>query len=193
MHAVGIDRDAVATSASCFSRIAQTTPSATGRCLVGNLWYARCTMARMSKTMAVIAVALLATACASDDPNASERAVALERWSSGQHTAYTFTWQEGCFCEEQVTNPIRIAVRDNAIATATYAADGTAVPEYVRTRLRTIDGVFDWIDDLVDSADELAVTYHSELGYPTSVTVDRYKNAADDETQLSISNVVMSP
>lgn len=148
-------------------------------------------MVGMYKTLAVIAAAALASACVSKDPNDAERQSALERWSRSPHGAYAFTWRESCFCEDQVTKPIRITVRDNAVATATYEADGTAVPEYVRTRLRTIDGVFDWIDGLIDSADKLEVAYDGELGYPTNVNVDRYKEAADDETLLSISNVVM--
>ena len=110
------------------------------------------------------------------------------RFTQVQPPQYSFTWQQGCFCPEEMTRPIRITVTNGDITKAVYVADQQPVRDSIRQGLRTIDGVFDLIQDRLDQhADEVTVTYDAAY-YPTSVFIDITKQAADEETSLHLSD-----
>ncbi|MBC7977185.1 MAG: hypothetical protein H7138_19595 [Myxococcales bacterium] len=130
--------------------------------------------------------------CAASSDSQAEDELASQRmlFSRVNRPSYAFTWQMGCFCGPDTTRPIRITVTDGSITSAVYVSDQQPVSETIRADLRTIPGVFDMIEVALDTADEVTVTYDRELRYPTSVRIDRYKNAADDESNLELSDFV---
>lgn len=111
-----------------------------------------------------------------------------EMFARVNRTSYAFTWKRGCFCTEESTFPIRIKVAGQSIVSAVYVDGGQPVSDLVRDSLETIDGVFDMIEDSLDQrVDELTVTYDPTHDYPTSVFIDRERNATDDELSLELS------
>lgn len=135
----------------------------------------------------------LATSCTASTDE-TDPSAALERWENYHPHSYSFTWSESCFCLEDVTRPIRIEVAtgidSELIVGATYLDDNTEVVDPVRSRLLTINGVFDKIQAARDAgADKVTVEYDAVLGYPSSVLIDYDFGIGDDESSLTISDV----
>src|SRR3954468_14007415 len=107
-----------------------------------------------------LALAALATGCAEphpgappvDDQDHTQDELDLNRmyFTRVARPQYSFTWQQGCFCPEEMTRPIRITVTGADITKAVYVADQQPVRDSIRAGLRTIDGVFDLIQDRLD-------------------------------------------
>jgi len=145
----------------------------------------------------LLTLAAVGTGCANPDPTEpvdnqahTQDELDLNRmyFTRVQRPQYSFTWQQGCFCPEEMTKPIRITVKGGDITKAVDVADGQPVSASVRSGLRTIDGVFDLIQQRIDQrVDEIAVTYDAAY-YPTSVFIDISKQAADEETSLHLSD-----
>ena len=134
-----------------------------------------------------------ATACTSAPQ--SELDTASSSWNSQHPHAYSFVSTESCNCLSDVTRPIRVTVTTGitaeAIQSAVYADDEAPISEDARSRLRTIDGVFEEIQDAIDEdAAEVRVDYDETMGYPISVFVDYDRNAADEELSLSMGSAI---
>lgn len=146
----------------------------------------------------------LAVGCASDDqaqwvvdiPSGNDPATrsaelgitaARERWNLRRPAAYTFGWQQHCFCTQDDVRPLQVSVAANEVVRASYASDGIAVSAERIQYLSTIDDVFDRLEDAVaQDAFLIRVTFDAELGYPTSVTLDYDERTADDELALEL-------
>jgi hypothetical protein len=148
----------------------------------------------MRTFLVALLVSLVASGagCASSDGSQPDELLPSPRmlFSRVERPSYSFTWELACFCSVETTRPIRISVEGVSIVSAVYVDDKQPVSESVRTGLRTIAGVFDLIETSFDTADEVTVTYDDEVHYPTSVYIDRYKGAADDETALELSDFI---
>ena len=138
-----------------------------------------------------ILVALVACSSPGRDPvDQSDLDSARAKWEPAAPRAYSFLWQENCLCTEHITREIRIFVVDNAITSATYTDDQTAVPDHVRAHLKTIDGLFDMIQEAIDlPAFEIAIMYDATLGWPSEIRIDHDEHTADEELYIIIKDV----
>jgi hypothetical protein len=50
----------------------------------------------------------------------------------------------------------------------------------------TIDRLFTQLKSALDEADEVATTYDSTYGFPTSISIDQIKQAVDDELFITV-------
>lgn len=111
---------------------------------------------------------------------------AKSQFANANLASYSVTWTESCFCDTGRTRATRISVTGDAITRAVYVDDQTATKN---SDIRTIDGVFDWIQGGFDKHyDSVHVAYDPSIGYPMTLFFDPDQNASDEETQVTFSN-----
>jgi hypothetical protein len=113
-----------------------------------------------------------------DDP-AQELARNQQRFHAVVGATYRVTFEKQCFCPVEALRPVRLTVRDGAIAEVTRLSDGTGVPRAEWRAYRTVDDVFAEIATGMSSgARRVAAEYDGRYGYPRDVLID-YNMAAD--------------
>ncbi len=135
--------------------------------------------------LAALSLLLLASGCSMFGASRGEnpaRADARARWAASGPDAYTMTQSRSCFCPREITGPFEVSVREGSLVSVLL--DGAPVPA---ERALTVDGLFDLIADAyAGEADEVRVTYHPTLGYPTDLWIDYERMAADEETGYNV-------
>jgi len=107
------------------------------------------------------------------------------RWEAHEPVAYRFRISRSCECTG--TEAVIVEVRNGVVQSRRYAANGALVPAEGPGLYPSIDGIFDLIEQFRrEGVDQIAVRYDDELGYPRSISVDRYREAVDDEVYYSI-------
>ncbi|MBC7977184.1 MAG: hypothetical protein H7138_19590 [Myxococcales bacterium] len=158
----------------------------------------------------ILGLSGLAAGCASDDdaqrdvddvvvpsvsdptPRRAELGItaARERWDLRRPAAYTFGWQQHCFCTQDDVRPLQVSVVANDVVRASYASDDMPVAAERVQYLSTIDDVFDRLDRAIEEkAFLIRVTFDADFGYPTSVAVDYDEWTADDELALELGSL----
>ena len=103
---------------------------------------------------------------------------------------YAYTLNVGCFCI--VTGPIRITVEDGEVTGVEELAererDEPAVDDVVAERSVTLVELGDIVRRARREADKVDVEYDPTYGFPTSVAIDWYKDAVDDEIGYTVSD-----
>lgn len=119
------------------------------------------------------------------DPS-PEFEAARERWAEAGLDAYQMTLQRICFCPmPDYTGPFEVVVRNGAIETVTL--DGATVDA---ERGETVAALFELIAEAYErGAEEIAVEYDPEWGYPTSVGIDYSTQMADEEIAYRVSDL----
>jgi hypothetical protein len=85
---------------------------------------------------------------------------------------------------------MRITESNGNIIDATYADTGETVPSYIRDGLLTMSERFDQLEEAyLSGADRVDVSYDAQLGYPSSVYIDRSFMMADEEISYSIKDL----
>jgi hypothetical protein len=124
------------------------------------------------------------TACSSPSaPSGGDQAAELARrqqqFQSTVGGNYRITLENSCFCPIETLKPVRVTVKDGAIADVTRVSDGTLVPSSSWSAYRTVLQVFAEISTgLTSGARRVVVTYDSTYGYPRDTLID-YQMAAD--------------
>ena len=110
-------------------------------------------------------------------------------WEAQELESYRYTLQVGCFCLTDLTRPVVIEVRDGAVASVTYADDGSAADPALFEQYDSIDDLFAVIADAeAQNPARLDVTYAEETGVPLSVEIDISEEMADEELYLTLSD-----
>lgn len=87
---------------------------------------------------------------------------------------------------------VNITVRENRIDSAAFVAGDVPVAIEGFKRYRTIDGLFDLLQEGIDeNAHSILVDYHSELGYPIDGWIDYEEAIADEELGFEIDSLVV--
>jgi len=136
-------------------------------------------------------ITLALGACADDSKAPDELATAREQFSESMHGSYRFTWRRSCECTTESTTPIRITVQQGNIISAINLETNQAVSNDTLQTLKTIEGVFDTIEDAYnENAASVNVMYDATTSFPTSVGIDYDLGIADEEFSLQITDVV---
>ena len=136
---------------------------------------------RLVTLLACIAV----VACRDTTGPVHDLAEAKARWRQTRPQAYQFTYSVSCFCG--LAGPVVIEVRGDSVISRRVLATGTPVYPNAIVPSTTIDGLFAILDSaLARHPDRFDATYDRTYGYPTSVSIDYYTNAADDEVYYSV-------
>jgi hypothetical protein len=147
------------------------------------------------RSIAVALVALTACTGGTSVPEKTPEEIELDgartMFQQNMPADYSFHWRESCECTQETAAEMLITVTNGSISSAIYVETEQAVPAGVRSRLVTIDGVFDKIQDAIDEdAHAITIEYDTELGFPKSVAIDYDAQVADEELSLTISDVV---
>lgn len=115
---------------------------------------------------------------------------ARQRWQAAALDDYDYAYQYLCRCVIELTEPVRITVRADTVATVTIAeTNEPANPDFRRFYL-TVDQVFALIEDAIDrQADQIAATFHPDLGYPAVARIDYRVGAAGEEIEIRIAEL----
>ena len=147
----------------------------------------------MKKSLILLLVIIL-TACSGIGQSDFSRN--QQKWQDADISHYRFNLFVGCFCVFSQDMPLVIEVKDGEIISMEYQTgnpldDGNR--EYF-SKFATIDRLFSELEvDLAGEADEVTVTYDSTHGFPTEISIDFIKEAADDELYLTVSNFEALP
>lgn len=148
-------------------------------------------MARWRWSIALV----VAAACGDALGPTSDFLTARARWERRGPASYAYTFQRLCFCVPEATQAVRIAVSNGAVTGVTREADGSVVPpDQVNLFFRvTLDSLFAIVAHALDAADAVTAAYDPFWGYPTAVTIDYIRNAADDEMAYSAELAAPAP
>jgi len=112
-------------------------------------------------------------------------------WEALDIQSYDYTIHVSCFCPDEVTSPVRVAVRGGAIDSLLYVDSGEPVSERYQGSFPTIDGLFANLQYAFDrGAYSVSVEYDPALHFPRTIFVDYDRMAADDEFGLETSDFV---
>lgn len=108
-------------------------------------------------------------------------------WASKNDGSYSYVLNRGCFCWP--AGEFQVQVIDYRVVNAYDVLRQQPLDTTLYQYVETIEDMFDLIDRAREQhADELRVEY-SRDGYPKTLAIDWFKQAADDEIYLSVSDV----
>jgi hypothetical protein len=108
-------------------------------------------------------------------------------WNEQALSDYSYVFNWSCFCLPEYTAPVNIRVEQGEWTEMSFVLDGKPVIEENWQRYKTIDELFEIIDDAFrQDAKEIHATYDPDLGYPTSVFIDYSELIADEERGFNV-------
>jgi hypothetical protein len=103
---------------------------------------------------------------------------ARTQWRGAAPHEYRLTVAKECFCDRGT--PFQSHVRGIVVVSGTGGVRSRGIG--VEPALRTVESLFTETERLIRSnADEVTVVFAPRLGYPARISVDRWRNAVDDE------------
>jgi len=122
---------------------------------------------------------------------------AIKKWQANKTPDYSFIYEEQCFCpyfgkvEVLVFSDSVYAVKDPETGEDVTIDIGNGVENLIDVYpdiFKTIDEIFERLQEASLIADEMEGNYDSQYGYPKQVSIDYYKYAVDDEITYLLSN-----
>jgi hypothetical protein len=99
-------------------------------------------------------------------------------WRAAAPHEYRLVVSKDCYCDRGT--PFESRVRGAAVVSGTGGVRSWGIA--VEPELRTVESLFTDAERLIRSeADEVAVVFDPGLGYPSRISVDRWRHAIDDE------------
>jgi hypothetical protein len=121
-------------------------------------------------------------ACGILDPGGNELDRQRGNWVELDRSSYSYVYRRSCFCPPPHNESVRIVVFEGRVASAVSTETGNAIEGTPLSFWPTIEDMFDFVAQAMDEdADELTVEYDPESFFPTSISIDWYRDAIDDE------------
>ncbi|HEV8486774.1 MAG TPA: DUF6174 domain-containing protein [Blastocatellia bacterium] len=115
-----------------------------------------------------------------------------KKWVSKNIKDYQFTFDWGCFCPPEHNKPVIISVRSGVLTSVKYADGSGAVDKTKYTRYRTIEGLFEFMQDAINrKAYKIEVSYDATLGYPTFASIDYNEKVSDEEMSFKAGGLIV--
>lgn len=150
----------------------------------------------MFRTAACISFTSLLAACSliTGPSDGEQLADARARWDRAGPDNYDYDVRWDCFCGGLVGRWLEVSVRGNVVIRATYADTGLDVEPQYFPQVPTVAGLFDQVATIIaEDPDHLEVEYDAERGQPVMLSVDRIRNAVDDEYSFQSRNLQAIP
>ena len=150
----------------------------------------------MKNQLIIFSTLLLFFVTSCDKISKKDLKVEKAKWETLGATKYTFDYNISCFCGGLEHFPARFVVENNIIKEVldidtglpkTYSS-GTLVSDSLPDLAKTIDNLFDVVENARKSASELNVSFDEDNGFPTEIDIDQIRNAVDDETYYQVTN-----
>jgi hypothetical protein len=147
----------------------------------------------MKKLLIVLMTFALAACTAAGNALGSQSEIEQnqEKWENANVSHYRYHLSITCFCIFSQDMPLIVEVQDGEVVSMEFQSGNEIDPESRKLfeKYATIDRLFAELEaNLNGAADEVIVQYDPTYGFPTEVTLDFVKEAADDELYLSLSN-----
>ena len=108
-------------------------------------------------------------------------------WNEQALSSYQYVFNWSCFCLPEYTAPVNIKVERGEWTEISQVRDGVPVSEKDWKRYKTIEELFDIIDEaFLQDAKEIRVEYDPDLGYPSLVFIDYDERIADEERGFNV-------
>ncbi len=137
-------------------------------------------------------VLIFLTGCTltADDPGPShDLSEAKARWKAARIDSYEIVFRWSCYCIDEYVAPVRLLIIGDELVGGRYVEDDIQLATEDLDRYRTIDGLFDFIDDAISrDAHEVRTAFDSVYGFPSNVWVDYNERTADEEKGFFISS-----
>lgn len=112
------------------------------------------------------------------------------KWASKGIKNYRYKFEWRCYCAPEHVAPVIISIRNGSLYSVASAKDGAPVNRSRYDNYRTIDELFDLIQDgITKQAHQIRVSYDPELGYPASAYIDYKEQMADEENGFKAQDV----
>jgi len=119
-----------------------------------------------------------------DPQHALDAARTLWAANGGDDYDLTFSWQ--CFCGPDYNQRVNIEVRSATVEAGAVADTGVPLTPDWLAEYRTVEQLFDLVQQAIDeNAAEIRATYAAD-GYPTEVWIDFKRRTIDEERGFSI-------
>jgi hypothetical protein len=148
----------------------------------------------------LIAFALAASIAACTAPFAgNDGRATLQReraaWQAQAIHAYSYDYRQSCFCPDEITEPVRIEVRNDTVHSVISRRTQLALPLG-----RAFGGGWPTVDSLFAHAERLYqagqytidIAYDATYRFPTRLNAD-IPVAVDDELSITATNLVKTP
>lgn len=147
-----------------------------------------------------IVVVLSASVAACSGPFAPDNGLAtLQRersaWKAQAVHSYSYDFHQSCFCPPEITEPVRIEVRNDTVYRVTSTLTQAAMP---LTRAfvggwPTVDSLFAQVERLYQGGQyTVDIEYHVTYRFPIRLFAD-IPRAIDDELSITATNFVKTP
>ena len=114
-----------------------------------------------------------------------------KKWVSKNIKDYQYTFSWSCFCPPEHNKPVIISVRNGVLASIKYADGSGEVDKSKYTNYRTIEGLFEFIQDAINrKAYRITVSYDANLAYPATASIDYDQRIADEEKSFKAEGLV---
>jgi hypothetical protein len=112
-------------------------------------------------------------------------------WRSQDIQHYQYTYNKRCFCPLPAHTPTKVFVKDRTVIAVADPATEHPIEGADLAAYPSIEQLFAAIEEAIArKAEAIEVTYDLKLGYPTQISIDYIKLAADDEISYSATDLV---
>lgn len=94
-----------------------------------------------------------------------------------------------CECPPPITGEVMLVVRGGLVAGVSDAATAEPLAPADAAFFRSVDGLYDLIEELLDEEVAVEATYHGSLGYPLLLSADPVREAVDDEILYRVTSL----
>jgi hypothetical protein len=142
----------------------------------------------------VIFVSVLAACGSSEESNYDKKFQQSELnrnkvlWQNSSFATYQYTYRASCNC--LLTQSVTVYINSGEISEAYFLDSGSNLNAAEIKQILTIEQLFAAVQQAIDkNAYNLITTYHTEKGFPETVTIDFNKDIADDEISYYIKDL----
>ena len=116
-----------------------------------------------------------------DGPDGRDLRSAQALWARRGPVDYEYVVRNQCFCGLGGV-PVRVAVVNGSVQSATIVATGQPVPSSSLQMYRDIEGLFGVLEDAIErDAVRVDAEYDDTFGFPSLVAIDYRSHIADEE------------
>ncbi len=114
-----------------------------------------------------------------------------DKWrAAGVSGSYIFNQHFLCFCEQDFGRDVALKVTDGWVESYAYADQNGEVPVANRTNYRTVEGLFDLIEEAFNQEYYgVNVVYDEQYGYPLEIDLDHDACTVDEEISFRSSDL----
>lgn len=135
-----------------------------------------------------LVVPLLAFAACDDDPVSPFGLFAAKaRWERANIRSYEMTVVRLCG-ECPNSDPVRVTISGGVIVSRVSVVTNEPVVPQLAELFPDVPGLFAMVDDAIDDAYDLHVTYDATYGFPRVISIDWLEDAVDDEVVYRVEN-----